>query len=213
MIRILLVDDHKLVRSSIKSLLNDVETIQVIGEAENGEDAIHTARELKPDIVMIDINMPGMGGFEAIYRLLKRKPTPKILILSAYTSGLVPMRLLGLGAAGFLSKRASREEMHQAIQIIYAGGRHIDSSVAEVIASFHIAAQSNPSPLLQLNERELQVLLMVVRGTGRRDIAKILHLSKKTINGYMINVLKKLRVKTDTEAVRMALESGLIDGD
>ncbi len=101
--------------------------------------------------------------------------------------------------------------MLQAIQTVYVGNRYIDSSMVEVIASFHIAAQNKPSPLLQLNERELQILLMVVSGMERGEIAKNLFLSEKTINGYMINVLKKLGVKTNAEAVRMAIESGLID--
>ncbi len=212
MIRILLVDDHELVRSSLKLMLNDTDTLQVIGEAESGEDAIRAARELNPDIILIDLNMPGMGGFEAIARLLRHKPALKILILSAYTSGLVPARLLDMGAAGYLSKRASREEMLQAIQAVYAGSRYIDPAMAEVIASFHMAAQNNPSPLLQLNERELQILLLIVSGMKRGDIAKSLYLSKKTISGYIANVLKKLGVKTDAEAVRMVIESGLING-
>ncbi len=126
----------------MKLLLNDTETINVVGEVENGEEAIRVARELNPDIVLIDLNMPGMGGFEAVARLLRHKP----------------------------------------------------------------------SPLLQLNERELQILLMVVSGMKRGDIAKSLYLGKKTISGYVAKVLKKLGVKSDTDAVHMVMESDLLDG-
>jgi two-component system, NarL family, invasion response regulator UvrY len=210
-IRVLLVDDHELVRTSIKLLLSDVENIVVIGEAKNGEDAIRSAKELDPDVILMDLNMPGMGGFEAIMRLLHNKPAPKILILSAYTSGLVPARLLNLGATGYLSKHAKREEMIQAIQTVSAGNRYVDPSMADIIASFHTAPKNNPSPVMQFSDRELQVLIMIASCIERDDIAKSLYLSKKTINGYIASAFKKLGAKTDAEAIRIAIQKGLIN--
>jgi two-component system invasion response regulator UvrY len=128
MIRVLLVDDHELVRTGIKFLLNDADNIEVIGEAKNGEEAIRAAREWVPDIVLMDLKMPGMGGFEAVMRLLRSKPAPKILIISAYTGGLVPTRLLGLGVSGYLSKQSNWDEMIRAIQAVHARERYIDPS-------------------------------------------------------------------------------------
>lgn len=213
MIKVLLVDDHELVRTSIKLLLSDVENIVVTGEAKNGEDAIRLARELDPDIILMDLNMPGMGGFAAIMRLLHNKPMPKILVLSAYTNGLVPARLLNLGVAGYLSKHAKREELIQAIQAVYEGDRYVDASMADTIASFHIASKNDLSPVAQLTDRELQMLIMIANGMNRDDIAKSLYLSKKTSNGYIASALKKLGAKTDAEAIRIAIQSGLVKID
>ncbi|HVV68184.1 MAG TPA: response regulator [Gammaproteobacteria bacterium] len=213
MIKVLLVDDHELVRTGVRFLLKDAENIEVVGEAKSGEEAIQVAREFLPDVVLMDLNMPGMGGFEAIMRLLRSKPAPKILILSAYTSGLVPLRLLNLGASGYLSKHSNREEMIQAIQTVNAGERYIDLSMVETIASVHVALQNNPPPVGRLAERELQILIMMANGMKRNDIAKSLYLSKKTISGYLVSALKKLGASTEAEAVRLVIESGLVDID
>ncbi|HVV68566.1 MAG TPA: response regulator [Gammaproteobacteria bacterium] len=213
MIRVLLVDDHDIVRAAIKSLLKDAKDINVVGESSNGEDAIRVTREVMPDVVIMDLNMPGMGGFEAVMRLLQIKPAPKILVLSTYTSGLVPARLLDLGASGYLSKRANREEMICAIQAVNAGKRYIDQSMEKAIASLHIGLQNNPHPMMQLSERELQVLIMIAHSVKRHEIAKNLYLSKKTIDGYVSKALKKLNANTEAEAVRIAIESGLINTD
>ncbi len=211
MIQVLLVDDHELVRAAIKSMLSNLPDITVIGEAGNGEDAIRLTRELGPDIVLMDLNMPGIGGFEAIMRLLRTNSVTKILIVSAHADGFVPARLIELGVAGYLSKQASEGELIQAIRAVYAGERYIDSSMAENIAMFHIASQDNVSPFANLSERELQVLLMVGNGMDTTEIAEKLYLSKKTINGYQCNVLKKLGVKSDVEAVRLAMDHGLVE--
>ncbi|HVV69639.1 MAG TPA: response regulator [Patescibacteria group bacterium] len=213
MIKVLLVDDHELVRTSIKLLLGDVENIVVTGEAKSGEDAIRLVRELDPDVILMDLNMPGMGGFEAVMRLLRNKPTPKILILSAYTTGLVPARLLNLGVTGYLSKHAKREDMIHAIQTVYSGNRYIDPLIADSIASFHATSKNNLSSVVQLTDRELQMLILIANGMDRTDIAKSLYLSKKTTNGYISGALKKLGAKTDAEAIRIAIQSGLVKID
>lgn len=213
MIKVLLVDDHELVRTGVRLLLKDAENIEVMAEAKNGEEAVRIARESLPDVVLMDLNMPGMGGFEATMRLLRGKPVPKILILSAHANGLVPVRLLNLGALGFLSKHSNREEMIRAIQTVNAGERYIDSSMAETIASVQFILQNSPPPIAQLVERELQILIMLANKMKRNEIAKSLFLSKKTISGYLINALKKLGASTESEAVRMIIESGLVDID
>lgn len=154
-----------------------------------------------------------MGGFEAVMRLLRIKPTPNVLVLSTYASGLVPARLLNLGVSGYLSKRASREEMICAIQTVSTGKRYLDPSMEKAITALHIGLQNNSHPIMQLSERQLQVLIMIIHGMNRNEIAKNLFLSKKTINGYVNEALKKLKASTEAEAVRIAIESGLIDID
>ncbi len=213
MIKVLLVDDHELVRACIRLLLQDIENIEVVGEAKSGEEALGATKELKPDVVLLDLNMPGMGGFEAITRLLRIKPSPKILILSAHVEPLVPLRLLKLGAAGYLSKRANQQQMVAAIETVYTGERYIDPQMTDPIASFQMTLQSNPPLLSQLTERELQIIIMLANGLERGEIANSLFLSKKTVDGYLLGAFKKLGVKMEAEAVRMAIQSGLIDTD
>ncbi|HVV68123.1 MAG TPA: response regulator [Gammaproteobacteria bacterium] len=214
MIRILLVDDHEVVRTGIKMLLMDVLDIEIVGEAGNGEEAIRLARELVPDIILMDVNMPGIGGLEATIRLLRNEPTAKILIISAHTDDFLPARLLSLGAVGYLSKSASRDQMIEAINTIYAGNRYVDPIMMDNIVIPRLKVKDNKAiPLAKLSERELQILLMVARGMDVNEIAKKLFLSNKTVNGYRSTILKKLRVKTDVEATRIAIEYGLIDVD
>jgi two-component system, NarL family, invasion response regulator UvrY len=209
-IRILLVDDHEVVRTGIKMLLIDVADIEIVGEAGSGEEGIQKTRELNPDVILMDVNMPGIGGLEATIRILRNHPKIKVLILSAHLSDFLPAKFMSLGASGYLSKHASKEQMIDAIRMVYANGRYLDPIVAgEVIANI----KADSSILAELSERELQVLLMVARGMDVSEIAKKLFLSHKTINGYRSNIFKKLKVKTDVEAARAAIELGLIDVD
>lgn len=212
MTRILLVDDHELVRTGIKLMLNGAEGIEIVGEASSGEEAVNMAKELKPDIVLMDINMPGIGGMEATMRLI-RDPSIKILIISTHTEEFLPSRLINLGAAGYLTKRASREDLIRAITSIQEGERYVDPAMLDQIVLPRFVSREMVSPFAQLSERELQILLMVARGIETEEIAKKLFLSTKTINGYRSNILKKLGVKTDVEATRIAIQHGLIDVD
>ncbi len=214
MIRILLVDDHIVVRTGIKMLLIDALDIQIVGEAGNGEEAIHMARDLKPDIILMDVNMPGIGGLEATMRLLRNEPNTKILIISAHINDFLPAKLISVGALGYLSKNASREQMIEAIETIHAGNRYVDPSMVDSLVMPRLNTKDPSSPPLEkLSERELQILLMVARGMEVTEIAKKLFLTNKTINGYRSNIFKKLHVKTDVEAARIAIEQGLIDAD
>jgi two-component system, NarL family, invasion response regulator UvrY len=211
--RILLVDDHEIVRAGIKLMLKSVENIEIVGEASSGEDAINLARELKPDIILMDVNMPGIGGVEATIRLLRNDSNVKILIISSHDDDFLPARLLSIGASGYLTKQAKSEEMIEAIKCIERGNTYIDASLMNHIILPRFANQDTPSPFADFNERELQVLLMVARGIETDEIAQKLFLSTKTINGYRSSILKKLGVKTDVEATRIAIKHGLIDAD
>lgn len=213
MTRILLVDDHEIVRAGIKLILKPVESFEIVGEASSGEDAINLARELKPDIILMDVNMPGIGGVEATIRLLRNNSNVKVLIISSHDDDFLPARLLRIGASGYLTKQSTAEEMIEAIRCIERGNTYMDDSLTKQVILPRFANKDTPSPFAEFSERELQVLLMVARGIETNEIAQKLFLSTKTINGYRSGILKKLGVKTDVEATRVAIKYGLIDAD
>lgn len=213
MIRILLVDDHELVRTGIKLMLQDTTHIEVVGEAASGEDAVRLARDIQPDVILMDVNMPGIGGLEATIRLLRIKPNTRVLILSTHTDKVLPARLVTIGAAGYISKNTDREELIKAIDNVNAGQFYVDPNMMERIVLPRFTPKELSGPLTALNERELQILLMVARGIEVNEVAQKLYLSVKTINGYRNAILRKLGVKTDVEAARIAIRHGLIDVD
>lgn len=213
MIQVLLVDDHELVRTGIRLMLQDTADIKVVAEVASGEEAVKMAREIKPDVILMDVNMPGIGGLEATIRLLRAEPLIKVLILSTHTDEVLPSRLISLGAAGYLSKNTTREELITAIQTVNGGQFYVDPTMMDLIVMPRFNPKDSTTPIAELSERELQVLLMVARGMEVNEIAEKLFLSSKTINGYRTNILKKLGVKTDVEAARIAIKHGLIDVD
>lgn len=208
----MLVDDHDLVRSGIRRILADVTGIKVIGEAVNGEDAVKLGRQLKPDVVLMDVKMPGIGGYEATRKLLRILPDVKILIVTICNNDLYPSRLLQVGAAGYLTKGASTEEMVQAIRSVYAGQRYISPEIASRLAFKHVNDRED-SPFDDLSERELQVMLMITVGVKVPDIAEKLCLSAKTVNSYRYRIFEKLKIKNDVELTLLAIRHGLIDAE
>lgn len=213
MIRVLLVDDHEIVRTGLKLLLQDTTNIEVVAEASNGEEAIRLAKQVKPDVILMDVNMPGIGGFEATLRLLRNEPNSRILIISSQTDDVIPARLMNVGASGYISKKADNKEMINAIFTVAEGKRYFDAAMADQLVIQNIAPKSKSSHLFNLTDREFQILLMVARGISVDEMAKKLFLSNKTVNGYRGTIFKKLGVKTDVEATRFAIAHGLIDVD
>jgi two-component system invasion response regulator UvrY len=205
----MLVDDHTLVRSGIKLLLEDLTNVQIISEVSTGEDAIRCVRDLAPDLVLMDIDMPGIGGLEATRRLLRIMPELKIVILTGYNEPFLSSRLLQIGAAGYLTKNINKQEMYQAIEAVTGGKRYICSLIANAIALSKLE-EKNPSPFMSLSERELQILLMILRGAGVKDISDQLHLSPKTVNSYRYSMFKKLGVKGDVDMTLLAIKYGLL---
>ena len=165
MINVLLVDDHDLVRAGIKKILDDVSGIKVIGEAATGEDAVKMARKSRPNVVVMDVKMPGIGGFEATRKLIRVDPDIKVLVLTICDNDLYPARLLQAGAAGYITKGASMDEMVRAIRSIHSGQRYISSDIANRLAFRHVTDQ-DASPFDVLSERELQVMMMITRDIG-----------------------------------------------
>ncbi len=212
MINVLLADDHHLVRTGIKKILNEVSGIKVIAEARSGEEAVKLSRKLNPQVVLMDVKMPGIGGFEATRKLLRMDPDIKVLILTTVNNDLYPARLLQIGAAGYITKGSSQEEMVQAIRAVHSGQRYISPEIASRLAFLHVSDKEE-SPFEELSERELQVMLMITMGMRVNDIAIKLCLSPKTINSYRYRIFEKLNVKNDVELTLLALRHGLVESE
>lgn len=212
MINVLLVDDHDLVRTGIRHMLENVSGIKVVGEAQSGEDAVKLAREVDPHVVLMDVKMPGIGGLEATRKLLRFNPDLKILIVTVCTDDLLPARLLQAGAAGYLTKGASMEEMVQAIRSVHAGQRHISPDIAQQLAIRHL--EDKGKQLFDtLSDREFQIMLMIVHGAEAQDIAEKLHLSSKTVNSYRYRIFAKLHVDNDVELTLLAIRHHLLNAE
>lgn len=212
MINVLIVDDHDLVRLGIKKLLANIGDIKVIGEAANGETAIRLTRELKPDVVLMDLKMPGIGGLEATHKLLRINPEIKVIAVTSYTEEPFPYHLVRAGAAGYVTKKADVEELVMAIRKVHSGQVYITPEIAQQMALRQVTDASK-SPFANLSERELQVMWMITRGSRVQEIAEKLCLSPKTINTYRYRLFEKLDVKNDVELTHLALHYGMLDRD
>ena len=210
MIKVMLVDDHDLVRTGIKRLLEDHPDIKIVGEATSGEQALELVTENDPDVVLMDINMPGIGGLEATRKLLQRKPKLKIIVVTMHEDELFAQRLLKAGAMGYLTKGAKVDEILQALQAVIANQRYLCPSIAQQIALSQMAEEES-SPFDSLSERELQVLLMMMDGQSISVISEKLCLSPKTVSTYRTRLYAKLGVQNDIELARLALQFGVVE--
>lgn len=205
MITVLLVDDHELVRSGVEALLNAVDDINVLAVCECGETALQLISQQQPDVVLMDVNMPGMGGFEACRRILHNYPKVKIIGLSVHNGGAIPQQLLKLGVEGFVSKASPVSEMVAAIRTVMSGKRYLCQDVASNLVFESIETGEN-SPFCQLSQREAEVAQMILKGKGIQEIAEALTLSDKTVNTYRYRLYAKLKIKNDVELTRLALK-------
>ncbi|HEX3844056.1 MAG TPA: response regulator transcription factor [Steroidobacteraceae bacterium] len=210
MIRVLLVDDHAVVRTGFRLLLQARPDVAVVGEAESGEAACQRYVELSPDVVVMDIAMPGMGGIEALRRIRAHDPQARVLALSAHDDPMHARRALREGALGFLSKRSAPEALLEAVAGIGAGQRYIDPRVAQRLALEDIAGTES-SPIKRLSEREFDVFIRLARGTSVQRIADELRLSASTVGTHLYNVKQKLGVSNQSELTLLAIRYGLIE--
>ena len=210
MIKVLIVDDHELVRTGIRRLLQDAGGFEVIGEACSGEASIELVRALQPDVVLMDISMPGIGGLEATRKLRHAAPEIPVIVLTVHTDAPFPGRLLQAGAVGYLSKGCSVDEMVHAVGEVHEGRRYISPSIAQNLALSALDDEGE-NPFSNLSERELQVMLMLVQGQSIPHISEKLHLSPKTVSTYRYRVFDKLGVRNDAGLTRLALRYGLLD--
>jgi two-component system, NarL family, invasion response regulator UvrY len=209
-IRVLLVDDHAVVRTGFRLLLQISREVAVVGEAESGEAACQSYNELSPDVVVMDIAMPGMGGVEALRRIRARDPQARVLALSAHDDPTHARRALREGALGFLSKRSAPEALLEAIAVVGAGKRYIDPRVAQQLALADIDGTES-SPVKRLSEREFEVFIRLARGASVQRIAEDLRLSASTVGTHLYNVKQKLGVSNQSELTLIAIRDGLIE--
>ncbi|QKX18211.1 response regulator [Microbulbifer sp. YPW1] len=209
MIKVLVVDDHDLVRMGISRMLGDVDDVQVVGEAKSGEEAIAFVREAEVDVILMDVRMPGMGGLEATRKLISRFPHAKVIAVSALDDDLFPSRLIQAGAKGYVTKGADLEEMVRAIHSVVAGETYISSSMATKLALRSVSGGS--SPFEDLSERELQTAVMIVNGNKVSEIAETLSVSPKTVNTYRYRIFEKLGLHSDVELTLLAVKHNVLD--
>jgi DNA-binding NarL/FixJ family response regulator len=192
-------------------MLADIDGLHVVGQAESGEESLKKARELKPDVVLMDIKMPGIGGLEATRKLIRSHPDLKVVAVTACEEDPFPTRLLQAGAAGYLTKGAALEEMVQAIRMVFSGQRYISPQIAQQLALKSFQPQSSNSPFDLLSEREIQIALMITGCQKVQAISDKLCLSPKTVNTYRYRIFEKLSITSDVELALLAVRHGMID--
>lgn len=210
MITVLLTDDHELVRTGIRRLLEDSKQVDIVGEADCGEDSLQLAQSLKPDVILMDVNMPGIGGVEACRRILQRNPKQKIIVLTVHNEQTFPKRLLEIGAKGYLTKECGVDEMIKAIKQVNSGGSYIASSIAQQLA-LSLLPGNDVNPIDRLSRREFQVMLMISQGLTNVEISDKLCLSPKTISTYRLRVLEKLNAHNEVDLIKIAVEQGMVE--
>jgi two-component system invasion response regulator UvrY len=210
MIRVLLVDDHAVVRTGFRLLLQAQADTQVVGEADSGEAACRLYEDLTPDVVVMDLAMPGMGGLEALRRIRAHHPQARVLALSAHDDALHARRALREGARGFLSKRSAPEALLEAISAVAAGQRYLDTALAQRLALDEIGGGAK-SPVERLSEREFEVFVRLAAGGSVQRIADDLKLSASTVGTHLYNIKQKLGVSNQSELTLLAIRHGLID--
>ena len=208
MTRVMLVDDHAVVRVGFRMLLQAAPDIQVVAEADTGEAACQKYAEAAPDVVVMDLAMPGMGGIEAVRRILARDPRARILALSAHEDTAHPRRVLKAGALGYLSKRSAPEALIEAVLAVAARQRYLDPAIAQRLAMEELAGSQDP--VKALSEREFEVFIQLAKGQSVAQIAENLKLSPNTVGTHLYNVKQKLGAANQAELTLIALNHGLI---
>ncbi|MEO8418228.1 MAG: response regulator transcription factor [Methylophilaceae bacterium] len=208
-INVLLVDDHAVVRMGFKMLLESAPDIKVVAEAEDGEQAIKLYVEHHPDVVVMDITMPGIGGLEAIERIMAKDNTARILVLSAHEDSVHPKRVLNAGAMGYLTKRSAAEELIKAIRTVAGRKMYLEANIAQQMAIQQLSGEKNPVDVL--SDREFEVFMALAKGKTTNDIAETLCLSPRTVGTHLYNIKQKLNANNSAEIALIAMRSGLID--
>jgi two-component system invasion response regulator UvrY len=207
MIRVMLVDDHALVRMGFRMLLADAQ-VEVVAEVGSGEEACSEYARVKPDVVVMDLSMPGMGGLEAVRRLLAQDPNARILALSAHEDTAHPQRVLRAGALGYLAKRSAPEALIAAVTAVARHEAFVDAQTAKALAMLQV--KGDPSPAKMLSEREFSVFIQLARGKSVAQIADNLKLSPSTVGTHLYHVKRKLGASNQSELTLVALQWGLI---
>lgn len=211
-IKVLVVDDHDLVRIGISRMLADIDGIKVVGEAASGEEAVRLVRELSPDVVLMDVQMPGIGGLEATRKIQRMDDSVRVIAVTVCNEEPFPSRLLKAGASGYLTKGADLQEMLKAIRVVNVGQKYISAEIAQQMALKPFKEEQS-SPFDQLSERELQIGIMIVNCQRVQEISDKLCLSPKTVNSYRYRIFDKLGIESDVELTLLAVRHGLVDAN
>lgn len=209
MIQVIVVDDHDLVRMGLVRLLGDANGIDVIAEASGGEEAIKLAKQLEPDVILMDVRMPGIGGIEATRKIHRLHPDIKVIAVTACGDDPFPSRLLQAGASGYLTKGASTDEMVLAIRTVTAGQKYLAPNVAQKLALQTVG--QGGSPFSELSDREMQIAIMICSCKKVQEISDKLCLSPKTVNTYRYRIFDKLAISSDVELTHLAIRHGLLE--
>ncbi len=212
MARILVADDHDLVRMGIVRMLGDVDGFEVVGEAQTGEEAIQLARELSPDVILMDVKMPGIGGLEATRKLQTACESAKVIAVTAMSDELFTDRIMKAGACGYVTKGAGFDEIINAINTVLRGSLYMSSDIAQQLALRNFGGgKTEASPFEQLSERELQTAIMIAHGNKVNHIADSFCVSPKTVNSYRYRIFEKLDIQSDVELALLAVKYKLLD--
>ncbi len=212
-IKILLVDDHAIMRDGIKALLSIYDDIEVVGEASEGREALEMARELNPDVVVMDISMPGMDGLEVTHRLTKRNPKMKVIILTQHDNKEYILSTIKVGAAGYIPKKALGSDLVSAIRAVCSGDSFLYPSAAKTLIDDYRKQAEQPDIYETLTEREREILKLIAEGRTSREIAEALYISQKTVQGHRTKIMEKLDLHNRTELIKYAMRKGLVDID
>lgn len=211
MIKILLVDDHELFRTGMRSIINNSPGMRVVGEAATGEEAVEMAAQIGPDLILMDVHMPGIGGIEATRKIVRRDPEMRIVAVTVLSDDPFPNQLLDAGARGYISKGCPSDELFNAIDLVMQGKHYISNDVAQKLTLAKFTNRGEESPVSKLTAREMQVMLMITQGKSTQDISDSLFLSPKTVSTYRHRVYEKLGVSNDVELTHFALRHGVIE--
>lgn len=212
-IRVIVADDHDLVRHGITRMLADHQHIEIVGQATSGEEAISLCRELSPNVVLMDVRMPGIGGLEATRKLTTQNPDIRVVVVTACDEDPFPSKLLKAGASGFVTKGADVEEIVRAIDSAFRGQKYLSPQIAQQMALRSYDDNEQVSPFDQLSDRELQICMMIINCHKVQEIAEKLCLSAKTVNSYRYRMFEKLDISSDVELTRLAIRYGMLDAD
>ena len=208
-IRIFLVDDHALVRTGMRMILSGEADIDVVGEAESGEEALPQIRKLKPDVVLCDLHLPGISGLEVTERIVKGDHGTRVIVVSVLEDGPIPKRVIEAGAAGYVGKGGNAAELLRAVREVARGKRYLASNVAQNLALSGL--EGNGTPFDILSPRELEVVMLLLQGLRQEEIAKRLSLSAKTVNTHKSRLFEKLEIQDNIALARLARQYGLTD--
>lgn len=208
-IKVMLVDDHAVVRMGFRLLLQGSTDIEVTGEAESGEDAVRQFQALAPDVLVMDISMPGIGGLEAIDRVLAKNARQKILVLSAHEDVMHARRVLKAGATGYLTKRSAADVLMDAIRTVHKGQTFLEPQIAQAMAMEQVSGSK--SPVDTLSEKEFKVFIALAKGQSVQEIADVMSLSPRTIGTHLYNIKQKLNAGNSAELAMIAIRAGLVE--